>query len=213
MEMISHEAKTPITGLKLQLEHLQHELGPSSNYSDQLDNALLEVRRLSSMLDKSINLYRIESQAMRKKSLHFADLIEEAIQRMNPIFRLKHVELKKHLDYETKVNGDWDCLLSMILTVLENSVVHNPSQEKIVTISMLHQSKNLTVQIWDNGPEIEEQEAKQIFKKFYRSANSRRVPGTGLGLFIAQSVANAHGGSIQYHKQRGFEIYLPRETT
>ena len=74
---------------------------------------------------------------------------------------------------------------------------------------------SVTVSVTDHGPGISEDDQRIIFQKFGRTAKagSSSTPGTGLGLFIARSITEAHGGSLEVHSREGdgatFTVRLP----
>ena len=112
----------------------------------------------------------------------------------------------KHLFDEGKIIFDSDlesyfmpidfALFEMLLmNLVTNGFIYNKSKEKIVTIKLeLEKNKKLVLTISDNGIGLDQSEIKKIFKKFYQIGKTTK--GSGLGLYIVQSIAKLHRGDI-----------------
>ncbi|MCB0403354.1 MAG: HAMP domain-containing histidine kinase [Bdellovibrionales bacterium] len=214
IEIVSHESKTPLTALKLRLESLQ-ESSNSEETKREAHLSLDEVRRLTSLFDKIMNLNRFERRAFSFESINLSALVESVAARVEPMLRAKSIQLETDLDPKALVNGDADSLQNSIQSLVENSILYNDKTEKKIRISVQRDPGGTTVlDIDDNGPGIPAQESPLIFERFYRGRAGRRVPGTGLGLFTAKFIVEAHAGSLKLvHSGLGgthFQIELPR---
>ena len=96
------------------------------------------------------------------------------------------------------VRGDRDRLQQVLTNLLDNAVKYSPAGEEVwVTASRL--DSQLRIDVADHGPGIPSDQQRLIFEKFgpVHSSGSPGKPGTGLGLFIARSIAQAHGGALE----------------
>jgi signal transduction histidine kinase len=116
-----------------------------------------------------------------------------------------------------KVSGDVDELRAAFSNLLDNAVKYSDDEVRVwVSVSALDK-KRVAVRVSDQGIGIQSAQLKRIFRRFYRVPGGfmARVKGTGLGLFIVQSVVKKHGGRV-FAESPGlghgstFTVYLPR---
>jgi signal transduction histidine kinase len=109
------------------------------------------------------------------------------------------------------VRGDAERLRQVISNLVDNAIKYSPHGEP-VEVRAWGEDGTLLVTVSDSGPGIPVEQQKLIFEKFGR-AESGAKPGTGLGLFIARSIAEAHGGTLGVESQPGsgttFRLELP----
>ncbi|RZA13130.1 MAG: ATP-binding protein, partial [Lysobacteraceae bacterium] len=91
-----------------------------------------------------------------------------------------------------------DHALSMVAirNLVQNALKYSPADQP-VTLHVYSRSGRAKVEVQDHGAGIAAGEAARIFGKYYRSPGAGRVPGTGLGLFLARSIARSHGGDVE----------------
>jgi signal transduction histidine kinase len=112
------------------------------------------------------------------------------------------------------VRGDGDRLRQVITNLVENAVKYSPSGDR-VRLSVYAQNGRVLVDVADAGPGIPVDQQRLIFEKFgrARTPGGPGKPGTGLGLFIARSIAEVHGGTLEVRSapERGttFTLALP----
>lgn len=211
IEVISHESKTPLTALKLRLESVR-EKSTDKVVRDDLNRALDEVRRLSGILHKALELNRVEMYSYNKDVFDLGDLMSQLLKRMEPVFNQKEVELKSELEPSLLVHGDAFGIQNSIQSVIENGVHYNDSPQKRLTVKVTKENNQAIIMIADNGPGITEKEESFIFDKFFRGKAGKKVPGTGLGLYLAKQIVSNHYGVLRLVKSKvgaQFEIRLP----
>lgn len=213
IEIVTHESKTPLTALKLRLEAARESATAESVHRD-LGLALDEVRRLTSIFDKAMSLNRLERHAFTFERLYPADIVREVVRRLEPFLRERQVAMALELDAELVVRADPFGLQSTVQSLIENAVLYNPGTPRRVAIEVRGQGPCAVIAVVDNGPGVAEKDRPHLFERFYRAKSGGRVPGTGLGLYIARTVVEAHQGVIRLVDAAGvgarFEIELPR---
>ncbi|NBX76777.1 MAG: sensor histidine kinase [Proteobacteria bacterium] len=211
IEVLTHESKTPLTALKLRLESVKEKLG-ANPLSDDLRRALEEVRRLIGIFDKSLELNRLDRYAPTFEQVNLGELITGVLKRMEPLFKEKEVQVEIEVPKDLWVRGDSFGLQNSIQSLVENSVLYNDSIEKKLFVTLKKDYGSATLSVRDNGPGISQPDSNLIFERFYRGKAGKRVPGTGLGLYLCRQIILAHKGIIRLIPEASgahFEIKLP----
>ncbi len=214
IEIVSHESKTPLTALKLRLESLRDKAS-EPEFREGMRLALEEVRRLAGVLEKTLDLNRSERRALRFEALSLAEVVESVVRRLEPWLSAKQVSVHLDLDRELLVSGDFASLQNSVQSLLENAVLYNTSETRQAQIDVRRQGARAFLAITDNGPGITQEERRRVFDRFYRGVNSGSVGGTGLGLYLARVIVEAHRGVLRVaegvHSGARFEMELPIE--
>jgi len=212
IEIISHESKTPLTALKLRLESLI-EPPADSRTEAEVRLALDEVKRLVSLFDKVLTLNRTERQALRFEPLYLTDIVREVSRRLDPVLRARGVKFIVDIEPELAVAGDAHGLQNSLQSVLENAVQYNDRAEKEIRVTARQEMTRVILSISDNGPGIAVGDRQHVFERFYRGSRTRQIPGSGLGLYLAKTILEAHRGTIRLvngsNSGAHFEIELP----
>ena len=212
IEVVSHESKTPLTALKLRLEAIAES---NPEHAKDIHLSLEEVRRLSSILEKALQLNRLEKYSFTFEQIDLALVVQEVLKRMEPVFSSKKVAVTKELQEGLLIKGDVFAVQNTVQTLLENSVLYNESENKELRVEVRPELSRVILSVSDNGPGISEKESEKVFERFYRGRSGRKVPGTGLGLYIARAIVQAHQGVIRLIRDGAgahFEIEFPLTT-
>jgi two-component system OmpR family sensor kinase len=122
------------------------------------------------------------------------------------------VELTTEVGSLPRVRGDRERLRQVIQNLVDNAVKYSSAGGR-VRVSATTDDGHVLIDVADEGPGIAPEDQELIFEKFGRSSGGETKPGTGLGLFIARSIAEAHGGSLDVESvpARGsvFRLELP----
>ena len=211
IEVLTHESKTPLTALKLRLESIKEKLG-FNPLSDDLRRALEEVRRLIGIFDKSLELNRLDRYTPTFEEVNLGELTTNLLKRMEPLFKEREVSVESEVLKDLWVRGDSFGLQNSIQSIVENSVFYNDSKEKKLVVALKKDQGAAILSVKDNGPGITQSDSALIFERFYRGKASKRVPGTGLGLYLSRQIISAHKGNIRLIPENSgahFEIKLP----
>ena len=110
------------------------------------------------------------------------------------------------------VRGDSQILIEAIGNLVANAIVYSPKGSR-VGIGVRADGDLVEIAVSDQGIGISESDRERIFERFYRGADARTVPGTGMGLAIVRQIVQAHGGSVAVSRDDGntaFRLSLPR---
>jgi signal transduction histidine kinase len=192
---VSHELRTPIAALRARLENLAD--GVEALDQDAVGAMLKATSRLSALVDQLLELAQFESGAARLDESRFAvdDLIREAVEEVAPVN--PDVRLVVATETDLKVNGDHARLHEVLTNLLTNAVRHSPAHGR-VEVSVSVRAAGVRIEVADQGPGIPPEELERVFDRFYRvdSARASNAGGAGLGLAIARSIIELHGGSV-----------------
>ncbi len=202
VSLVSHELRTPITSIMGYMDLvLDGDAGPlNDEQREYLDIAQRNTTRLSSLVGDLLDVSRLESGAVHLKyaTLDIRDLVAEVVQLLGPIIREKEQTIIQELPLDLPaVSGDSDRLTQVITNLISNAHKYTPAGGTIsVTAESLGNKIKLAVR--DTGIGLTPEEQAQLFTKFYRADNpaTKKVGGTGLGLWITRSLVEMHGGAI-----------------
>lgn len=212
----SHELQTPLTILKGELEVVLRSTRTPEEYRATLESALEEVDRIAHLVEGLLLLARAEAGVLRmdRQEVDLGQVLEEVYTRLKPLADSHKIELRLGTIEPLPIQGDRERLQRMTSNLLDNAIKYTGAEGR-VTIGLEHDSRWASIIVSDTGSGIPIEEQKHIFQPFYRTAEARSLVewGTGLGLSIAQSIAAAHGGTIQVESVPGrgssFRVLIP----
>jgi signal transduction histidine kinase len=195
---ITHEFKTPLSSIKLSLQTLVRRLTLDEKFQKLITNSLDDVERLQTLVDKILLAARMEnsSYAFQFEKHNISDLITGFIHKLQSMpggARIESDIIESDLEYEV----DKDALFSVVSNLIENALKYSDTDKKIY-VSLFKDDGKIVFQVSDQGEGVPDNEKSNIFKKFYRIGNeeTRTQQGTGLGLFIAKKIVEAHQGKL-----------------
>jgi signal transduction histidine kinase len=216
VSLVSHELRSPmaaVIGAARTLQERWRELSPEQRESFL---ALIgdETSRLAELIADVLDTSRIEAGTF---SYSFSDVDVGSLAReiaAAAAIGQDEVEIDAVVrDPVPRVRGDADRLRQVLRNLVENAVKYSPSGES-VRVTVYTHGERVLVDVIDGGPGIPREQQRLIFEKFGRARSTGPgKPGTGLGLFIARSIAEAHGGTLEVRSapDRGstFTLALP----
>ncbi len=195
---VTHELKTPVASIRLYLETLQTRAVDEATRKEFYGIMLDDSDRLLETIEQILRTGRIGA-SNRKPNLSRIDLgsvVAECVKRARALHHLTGESLKYQPGPLVPIQADLDEVRAAVSNLIDNAVKYSGKEVQVtVEIGMIDQH-DVAVRVQDHGPGIPKTELKQIFKRFHRvpGAVGKRVPGTGLGLYIVRSVAKRHGG-------------------
>lgn len=194
---VTHELKTPISVIKLNLETIQKYALDAERQKKLLDIMLKETSRLNFLTNNILIASQLEGGGYQfsKEDLDVSDLLKDCIQDFRT--RFPEREFRSHIEQGVDIKGDALLLQMMINNLLENAVKYSPKDKPISAI-LKEENGTAILQVIDEGPGIADNEKKKIFSKFYRIGNeaTRKTQGTGLGLYLCSKIARDHNADI-----------------
>lgn len=205
----SHELRTPLTSLRTNAQVLSRaqQLAPE-DLQQLTDDMVAQVDELAALVGDLAELARGERSEGPVAQFRLDDVVEECVETARTYARIKNVIIE--VDLETSmVVGRRDRLVRAISNLLTNAIKFTPEGGEIRVAT----SAGL-ITVSDSGPGVAPEDIEHIFDRFWRSALSRALPGSGLGLSIVDQVVSELGGSVEVDRdpQLGgarFSVTLP----
>jgi two-component system sensor histidine kinase MprB len=187
-----HELRTPLTSLRTNLDLLVQADATSGlsaeNRAELLDDVGAQINEMTTLIGDLVELARDEPVVPTVEPVELTAILEQAVTRVR---RRADVEF----DVRTSpwwVTGEAAALERAITNLLDNAAKWSPPGETVlVTLT------EGTLMVADRGPGISPKDLPHVFDRFYRSAESRSMTGSGLGLSIVRAVAERHGGIVR----------------
>jgi two-component system, NtrC family, sensor histidine kinase KinB len=214
---VSHELKTPLTGLRMAVHMLlEPKLGAlNPDQQELVTTARSETERLLRILNDLLDLAKLESGAFRLtvRPMRVQDLIDEAIAELRD--RLRQTDHRVRLavacpDDEALV--DRDRIRHVFTNLIGNAMKYSPTGSEILVYARREGFGKIRFGVKDRGIGIAADHAPRIFDKCYRVPGSTQS-GSGLGLAIVREIVVAHGGAIECSSDHGrgsdFNFTLP----
>ncbi len=204
----SHQLLTPLTIMRQEIELLKTQ--KQIDVDQYTRSALQEVDSLANIVQEMLLLARADAGlgALRLEEISLEELVFEALTRCEKLANSKGIKLKFNINNESKVDhksvrGDKDLLENLVFNIIENAIKYSPNNE-VVTITLVWHDQYSQLFVEDNGPGIPEDKLPYIFERFSRgAAMENRVKGFGLGLAIAQKIANLHEAKLSASNHDG----------
>lgn len=217
--LITHQFKNLLTEVKLSLQMMSDgDFGKiGKEQKDIIEKVLERNKKLTSLVDDLLDISRIEEKGhiCNLQLVDVEDLIEFLIHIEQDEIKNKKIEFKfEKLTSHQKIKLDKEKMYVALQNVFNNAVKYTPICGS-VTVSLSQTENNLEIKFQDSGIGIPEDQKENIFTKFFRASNAVKMEkiGSGLGLFIAKNIIEAHHGKISFISEDGkgttFTVVLP----
>lgn len=207
MQNASHELKTPLMSIRGYAEAIKDGVVHGDQVDRSLDIIIDESIRLTNIVNEVLYITKIENKdeefVFEQKDVTY--IINRAIDNLKFMTRDKNIHII--FEHEDKImrNVDEEKIFRVFINIIGNSIRYAKNHIVIKVV----ESRDLKIQIIDDGIGIKTGEENKIFERFYKSTGGK----TGLGLYIAKVIMNRHRSTIKAYNNEGggatFEINLP----
>jgi signal transduction histidine kinase len=216
LRTLSHEIRQPLTVLRSETEQALRLGSNETNYRDTLSKQLEHVELLARTVSDLMELAQSESEQIKlnleKEDL--SELVQTAVDGMRGQAGERGIKISGTVQQNVVGAFDAGQIWRLLLNLLDNAIKFNHSGGNIDVVLAVHNAVAI-ISISDTGSGVSADEQVHIFERGYRSTSARKshVPGTGLGLHFARSIAEAHSGHIEVASSSGegscFRVSLP----
>lgn len=218
ISIASHELKTPLTALKMQIQIIPRILqnipfAGKEKYFSLFQNASHQLDLFSKLVDELLDVSRITAGrlVLRFEKVNLSEIIFRVIEHYKA--ELQSAGCSIHLDVDKAILGQLDPVRieQVIVNLLTNAMKYGA--EKPIEIIAHVDNEHVNLSIRDHGIGMTAEDQSKIFERFERVAPVTKFRGLGLGLFITREIVHAHGGHIKVESELGkgsyFTVELP----
>jgi len=189
---VTHELKSPLASVKLQLQTLQKHKLDDGTRDSLLQKAIADNERLLRLIDNILLASGAENEPrlLNKTKVNLSEMIYKLHEE---VFAKNKSRITITSETNHFVEADEQVLSIILSNLIENALKYSP-EDTPVEISVKPSNHSTVLTIKDNGPGIPDQEKERVFEKFYRLGNeeTRNAKGTGLGLYIVKNLCDLH---------------------
>lgn len=220
LSIASHELKTPLTTLQLQIESLRRAI--TKNDAEQtlpqrfkfaIDTCYQQATRLSNLIEVLLDISHIDAKQLPLscEQIELNSVIQEIVEQQKD---LTGVHIK--IDINEEIIGCWDKIRieQVITNLISNAIKYAEDAAIVITAKKI--DERAIIKVKDLGQGIASSDQEKIFQRYERVKKNKEIGGLGLGLYITRQLVEAHAGSIQVESEIGqgtvFTIDLPLDT-
>lgn len=206
----SHELKTPLTSLRLQLEFLKRQLSRVKGSEDlfSLDMSLKQVDRINDITEDFVDAARDKTEAYEFTEVSLNELLED----WKKIWQeeIDRANCRLELIGREKIVGKWDRgkLLKTLGHLTSNALKYAP--DSVIRVELQKQGEQAVLSIKDFGKGIAEEDQQRVFEKYERAVNYTYASGLGMGLYHVRKIVSDHGGEVELKSEinKGTEVKI-----
>lgn len=199
-----HELKTPIAVIGANIDVLSSDENLNSNKFFQYIKR--ENERMGELVRDLLYLARDDADRLEmiKAEFDFSNAVENAVLPFEVVAFENGMTLKMEIQKGIMCQGDEKSLKQLFVILVDNAI-KNSEKGAVITVKAYTERQNIIYKVRNTGMGIKKDDLKKIFERFYRADTSRarKTGGYGLGLSIAQSIAQKHGGVIKAESEYG----------
>lgn len=221
ISIASHELRTPITSLNLQLEvltslveELPQDVDSARLMHKFFGNTKTQLKRLTRLVDDMLDISRISTGklSLNLKNVYLNQLIQDLLERFRDQLRAQNIEAKFIATDDITLVCDPDRMDQVITNFMTNAIRYGGKQPVHIHLEQCHQF--VTIKVKDHGRGINKEDQERIFKRFERAHTEDDVNGLGLGLYINRQIVEEHQGKIMLESEPGkgaaFIVQFPK---
>jgi len=193
---LDHELKNPLTAIQIQLDNLQNAAGENESTVAALR---AQVDRLAQLTRGLRRLADLETRPLEPERVEVEELLGEVVELVGAPDRLE-LDVQQRPWEPPPILGDRELLLLAFRNLVENALNYS---EGMVEVRARQASDHLQVEVIDTGRGIPESDLPHVTQELFRASNVHEVPGSGLGLALADRIIERHGGTLDLRSRPG----------
>ena len=210
---IAHDLRTPLAIASARIERALNNASGIEQFREALEGALDQIQKVSRSISAILRVSAIEHEARKTKFKEFdlTSVCAQVFDFYEPLAESKPVTMVIDAATPVVMRGDEDLMREALSNLVDNALKFTP-EGGLVLIEARMADGQPFIRVSDNGPGVPPQERDRIFDRFYRGERSGKSPGHGLGLSIAETIANLHGFKLTVEDNNPgarFELRVP----
>jgi len=205
LRRLDHELKNPLTTIRLGITNLEEGTTAGEKMSSSLNRISLQAQRLQTLVENLRRLSEMDEKSLDLSQVDLGDVLEEAVElaRVAPESTgTVHLSIQQVPWMLSPINGDRDLLMVAFRNLVENALKFS-GEEGRVEVRASEDGHHVLVEIDDNGRGIPPTDLAFIFDELYRGETARDLPGSGLGLALVRRIVELHHGSVHVNSRPG----------
>ncbi len=212
--MVVHDLRSPLTSIQGFAELMLSDAeGEKREYLDIIKS---ESQRMKRMTDVFLDVVRLENERFELfiRETNLADILRYGVGTVSYQAAQKNIVIAVKAPAFLEAQLDADLLSRLVVNLLTNAIKYSPEITRI-TATLYADETTVTLEIADEGYGMTDEQCKTLFQKYQRTsdAKEKRIAGTGLGLYLAKLICDAHKGKVsvtsELNKGSVFRVTLP----
>ena len=216
---VAHEIRNPLTGIAAGIQYLNRSKELSSEHRENITFILNEVDRLNRIITDLFKVAKPRDLLCQKVAV--GDLVERSRRTVEDILRNKRIDFRATIDDNVPlIEVDPDQIVQVVINLFKNAAEAVAPEGSVSVRCRMYDGGDpevirekgkdmICIEVADNGVGISSEDREKVFEPFF----SKKQGGTGLGLFVSQSIVQHHLGRISVQSEEGagssFKVYLP----
>ncbi|MBQ9669200.1 MAG: response regulator [Prevotella sp.] len=193
---ITHEIRTPLTLINGSVENLKDISIEDNALKKNIGAIEKNTRRLLNLINQLLDFRKVESNSMQLSfvNIDFGQLLQSIVARFEPTISGMHKTISLDLkDDDLRLQADQEAVTKIVSNLLNNARKYS---ETFIQVTARNDGDRMELRVTNDGDQIPAEKAEAIFQPFTRLDDTHNQPGSGLGLPMARSLAELHGGSL-----------------
>ena len=200
----SHELKTPLAVICANTQILEREKGIPENAERWVKSTAEEASHMKGLVEDLLTLARADeakagtAAAVKREELNLSDLVEDCALEFDAVAFERGCSIETNVTPEIYIKADKDQIARVVRTLLDNATKY-ATGDAPVTMTLVRDHPTARIDVNNQSAPIDPEDLAHLFDRFYRTDKARsrqETGGYGLGLAIAKSIVEAHGGKI-----------------
>lgn len=209
VSMASHQLRTPLTSVKgyisMVLEGDAGDITPAQKHL--LSEAFTSSERMVHLISDFLNVSRLQTGKflIDKRPVDLARIVEQEIDSLETTAASRNLSFEYHTPAKFPLLSLDEAKFRQVIMNFADNALYYSKENTVIHVRLALEGSWVTFHVKDTGIGVPRAEQSQLFSKFYRASNARkqRPDGTGVGLFLAKKVIDAHGGEVVFASAEG----------
>lgn len=214
LDNVAHDLRTPMARLRASAEMALQKEADFAADREALQDCLEESDRVVQMLNALMDVSEAQTGTMRlhREELWLSELARNALELFELSAEEKQIHLELLIESEAPLTVDRLRMQQVLVNLIDNAIKYS-SEGSHVKIRIFKTNQKMSLEVYDQGTGISEQDLPRIWERLYRGDRSRSQRGLGLGLSLVKAIVEAHGAQIEVESQLGqgscFRVIFP----